>query len=207
MPRNPELNEQMRTESRRKILATADILFAQQGFFNVRIADIARQAGMNPGNIYWYFSSKDEILAAILNDYFEAFEQMLIRAETASGGALQKLMRLTENQIAMMIMYEEHLCIFMSILGHGGLNFLQSLGVDSVAAGTRFHQHLHTILESAIQEDVIPAQNPDVLAVFFFSFFNGLLITYGSGWKQIPPDQIVGAALRLFGYQGEYLPG
>ena len=206
MPRNPKLNEQMRAESRRKILATAVTLFSQQGFFNVRISDIAEQAGMSPGNIYWYFSSKEEILATILKDYFDAFEQMLLQVETAPGNALNKVMRLIENQISMLDLYEEHVNIFMSILGHGGSSFLEELGIDPVAAGMRFHQHLQAILEGAIREGVIPAQEPGVLAVFFFSFFNGMLITYRSGWKQIPPQFITEAALRLLGFAGKYPP-
>lgn len=207
MPRNPTLNEQMRTESRRKILATATTLFSHQGYFNVRISDIAGQSGMSPGNIYWYFSSKEEILAAIVNGYFDAFEQMLIQAEIAPVNAPGKLMRLVENQIALLDSHGEHVDIYMSILGHGGANFLKSLGIDAEETGRRFHQHLHTILEGAIQEGVIPAQEPFALAALFFSFFNGLLITYGPGWKRFPPNLLAEAALRLLGYEGEYSPG
>jgi hypothetical protein len=114
-------------------------------------------------------------------------------------------MRLVENQIGFLSLYEENVDIFMSILGHGGSSFLKSLGIDSVAVGARFHQRLHPILKEAIQEGVIPDQEPGLLAVFFFSLFNGLLITYGPEWKKIPSQTIAHAALRLLGYTGEHL--
>ena len=203
MPRNLKVNEQMRAESRRKILATAGTLFAQQGFFNVRIADIARLAGMSPGNIYWYFPSKEEILKAIIGDFFEAFEQMLIQAETIPGGARQKLNHLIELQLALCDELGANFSIYMSILGHGGSVYLKTLGFDTLEIGKRYQGHLTNILESAMQEGVIASQSPLFLSVFFFSFFNGLLLTYGADWRKVPPQLISQAALRLLGYQDE----
>jgi AcrR family transcriptional regulator len=162
------------------------------------------QPGRDRRNIYWYFSSKEEILATILKDYLDAYEQMLVQAETAPGNAIDKVMRLIENQISMLDLFEENVNIFISILGHGGSSFLEGLGVDPLAAGMRFHQYLHAILEEAMREGGIPAQEPGVLAACFFSFFNGLIITYRSGWKQIPAQLIGEAALRLLGYVGKY---
>ena len=203
MPRNLKVNEQMRAESRRKILATAGTLFAQQGFFNVRIADIARLAGMSPGNIYWYFPSKEEILKAIIGDFFDAFEQMLIQAETFPGGARQKLNHLIELQLALCDELGANFSIYMSILGHGGSVYLKTLGFDTLEIGKRYQGHLTNILESAMQEGVIASQSPLFLSVFFFSFFNGLLLTYGADWRKVPPQLISQAALRLLGYQDE----
>ena len=47
MPRNREQNEQMRTQSRKQILDVARRSFAQRGYFRVKMADIARDAGMS----------------------------------------------------------------------------------------------------------------------------------------------------------------
>lgn len=203
MPRNLKLNEQMRAESRKKILSTAGALFAQQGFFNVRIADIARQAEMSPGNIYWYFSSKEDILKAIIGDFFTAYEQMLIQAQTFPGSARQKLNYLIELQLALFHQLSANFSIYMSILGHGGSDFLRKLGFDTLEIGKRYQDHLTNILESAIQEGVILPQATLFLSVFYFSFFNGLLLTYVTSWRTIPPQLITQAALRLLGYQEE----
>lgn len=201
MPRNPQQNQQMRLESRRKILSTAASLFSQKGFFNVRIAEIARQAGMSPGNIYWYFTSKEEVLKAIIGDFFAAYENMLIRAATLPGEARGKLIRLVELQIALSIEYGDYFSVCMSIMGHGGPAYLKTLGFDSVEIGMRYQNHLSAILEGAIQVGMLPKRDPQVLAVFFFSFFNGLMITYGTDWHKLPSSLIVQAALGLLGFE------
>ncbi len=189
----------MREESRKAILSTSAALFAQKGFFNVRISDIARQAQMSPGNIYWYFTSKEEILKAILLGYFDAFETMLVQSEQEPGTPPERLLRLIDSQIDLLRDYGEYVNVFMSILGHGGPDFLKSIGIDTVEIGFRYHQHLRRILEAAIQNDFLLDQDPDMLAVLFFSFFNGLLITYGAEWQRVSPDQITQAVLRLLG--------
>jgi len=203
MPRNPELNEQMRSESRSKIISTAASLFSHKGYFNVRISDIASQAQMSPGNIYWYFSSKEELLKAILQDFFDAYEGMLVQAEELPGDGLQKIKHLIDLQINLASKYGMHFNIYMSILGHGGSALLKTLGFITLEIGMRFHNHMANILERAIQEGLIQAQEPQTLAMFFFSFFNGLLITYGADWQHLPPQVIAQATLRLLGYCGD----
>ncbi len=202
MPRNIQVNEQMRRESRRKILATASELFAQRGYFNVRMAEIARQAEMSPGNIYWYFPGKEDVLKAILEDFFTTFEATLARSEISTGSALERLQHLTEDYLSVLEEYGDRMAIFLSVLGHGGPEMMKELGFDTLALGMRFHQHLQPVLLAAMQEGVIPPADPNALAVFIFSFFNGMQITYGQDWRQIPPPVITQAVLRLLGYSG-----
>jgi hypothetical protein len=38
------------------------------------------------------------------------------------------------------------------------------------------------LLEQGQTEGVVQEVEPDVLVMFFFSFFNGLMITYGEDW-------------------------
>ncbi len=199
MPRNQELNAQMRTESRQKILQTAGELFSEEGFFNVRISQIARKAGMSPGNIYWYFPSKEDILKAILADLFESLGATLDEAAAFPGSGLEQLQHLIDLELDFMQASGKNLLVYMSILGHGGPKYIQELGFDTAQIGAGYHQRLMAIFSKAIQEGSIPPQDPNSLAAFFFSFFNGLLITYGKDRMGIPREQIVEAVLRMVG--------
>jgi hypothetical protein len=63
----------------------------------------------------------------------------------------------------------------------------------------RYHQHLSTIFAQARAEGVVADIDPNILTVFFFSFYNGLLITYGKDWSMVPGELIRQAILRLLG--------
>jgi TetR/AcrR family transcriptional regulator, fatty acid metabolism regulator protein len=53
------------------ILRAAIKVFARGGFFNSKVADVAREAGVADGTVYLYFKNKDDILVSIFNHYMD----------------------------------------------------------------------------------------------------------------------------------------
>src|SRR6058998_4290714 len=47
------------------ILRAAIDVFAERGYFNAQVADVARAAGIAAGTVYLYFRSKDDLLVSI----------------------------------------------------------------------------------------------------------------------------------------------
>ena len=54
-------------DKREAILRAAITVFAHNGYFNSKVADIAREAGVADGTVYLYFKSKEEILHSIFD--------------------------------------------------------------------------------------------------------------------------------------------
>ena len=52
-------------DKREAILDAAIHVFAQRGFFQAQVADVARGAGVAAGTVYLYFEGKDDVLASI----------------------------------------------------------------------------------------------------------------------------------------------
>ncbi|WP_245430822.1 TetR/AcrR family transcriptional regulator [Rhodoplanes roseus] len=52
-------------DTRIRIVQTADRLYRQIGYQKTTVADIARELGMSPANVYRFFRSKDEINEAV----------------------------------------------------------------------------------------------------------------------------------------------
>jgi AcrR family transcriptional regulator len=67
-------NEKLAAEKRRQILDAAVRVFAQQGFNQCRVSDIADEAGVAYGLVYHYFRSKDEVLDTL---FLERWNVML----------------------------------------------------------------------------------------------------------------------------------
>lgn len=61
------------TDKRKAILRSAIKVFAQKGYFNSKVADIAKDAGIADGTVYLYFKSKDEILHSVFDRAMEEF--------------------------------------------------------------------------------------------------------------------------------------
>ncbi|HDP68679.1 MAG TPA: TetR/AcrR family transcriptional regulator [Candidatus Marinimicrobia bacterium] len=63
------MSRKPREDVRKKILDTAESLFAQKGFDSTGIDLIAKTAGITKSLIYYYFESKDEILSKLFQDF------------------------------------------------------------------------------------------------------------------------------------------
>ncbi|MFG1478893.1 TetR/AcrR family transcriptional regulator [Xanthobacter sp. V4C-4] len=52
-------------EKRQEILAAANRCFERSGLKGASVADICKEAGISPGHLYYYFESKDAIIATL----------------------------------------------------------------------------------------------------------------------------------------------
>ncbi len=85
-PRNPD--------KYRRILEAAVAVFAEKGFFNSRVADIADRADVADGTVYLYFKSKEEILMTAINTAFDAFMSLARTELTKLPDPAERLRRL-----------------------------------------------------------------------------------------------------------------
>ena len=198
-PRSASRSEQVKAERRGRLLLAARSLFASQGFFACKVGDIAREAGMSQGNVYWYFSSKEEILQEILAEGFGAIETMTADIADSPGTARRKLDLLVERTLGLYAEHGEFTRILGTLMGHGGQALLASLGFDMAEIGGRYHANLARAFEQARREKVVADVDPNVLVLFYFSFFNGALITYADQWPLLNPAVVRQAVLRMLG--------
>ncbi len=69
------------TELGEAIVATAFDEFAQRGYHNTAIADIARRLGIGHGTFYRYFENKRDILDHVVSDTVEKISEVLTEQE------------------------------------------------------------------------------------------------------------------------------
>jgi AcrR family transcriptional regulator len=82
-----------RSETVDRILDAGEALFRHYGYAKTNVADIARELGMSPANIYRFFSSKVEIHQAICQRMLGAFQQMAIATAELPLSAEDRLRR------------------------------------------------------------------------------------------------------------------
>src|ERR1044071_6498999 len=85
-----------------QIIEAAVRVFARQGYFNSRVSDIAREAGMAAGTIYLYFKTKDDILVTLFREKMAHFVASLGKAIADEPDAVAKLRRLVRLHFEML---------------------------------------------------------------------------------------------------------
>ena len=76
------------------IIEAAIRVFARNGYYNSRVSDIAREAGIASGTIYLYFRTKEEILVTLFRDKMAAFVAQLRREIAGEPDPVAKIRRL-----------------------------------------------------------------------------------------------------------------
>ena len=65
MPKSQERCQEIRMETRSKILHDSMLYFAKNGFAGTKIGDLAKHIGIGQGTLYIYFKSKEELFNEI----------------------------------------------------------------------------------------------------------------------------------------------
>jgi AcrR family transcriptional regulator len=100
MTENPGKREQLREERRRQILEAALTVFSQKGFNAANVSDVAAQAGVSQGTIYWYFDSKDDLFTAAVLSVFEGIGEQVVTGLEPYDTATDRVRALAESSVA-----------------------------------------------------------------------------------------------------------
>ena len=74
-----------KADSRTRLLQAAEKITYRQGFGSTALADIAEEARVPLGNIYYYFKTKDEIGGAIVEQRVSRFKKLLQELDKADS--------------------------------------------------------------------------------------------------------------------------
>ncbi len=64
------------SDKRERLLAAARTLIHRRGFRPTTLADIAKASGIPPGNVYYYFKTKDDLGAAVIEGRAAEFHDL-----------------------------------------------------------------------------------------------------------------------------------
>jgi AcrR family transcriptional regulator len=80
-----------RQDNNDRILDAAERLFKHYGYSKTTVADIAKDLGMSPANIYRFFSSKAEIHSALARRMLQASRDMALANAQRPVGAAERI--------------------------------------------------------------------------------------------------------------------
>lgn len=150
--------------NRKRILQTAEKLFAQHGVANVNMADIAQAAEVGKGTLYRRFTNKAELCLALMDAQMIDFQNgMLSRMQQMSAQEMPKLAQLDQFIDALIYFTDDHSPLLCEVQRAG---LLQEQDPDGLEL-PHFWQYMtiNGLLKAAVANGELPeALDVDYLA-------------------------------------------
>ena len=173
MPRTEEANQQVRDERRRHILDVSVLVFARQGLAATKIADIAAAGEISQGLIYRYFTSKEEIYAAVLERAMQATLQIGREALEREETPLEKLHWLLQYVISGMWSRSEFALVVQDMLLNQTMP--QEIRTPALEQAIEFQQIIYRLIAEAQAAGQVPSStDPMMLTMLVGACLQGL---------------------------------
>ena len=145
-----------------KIPAAASV-FAEHGFDDAKIDDVARSIGVPRATLYYYFSGKEDILAFLLRTLLEDVAAEVQRAVSGEGDGVARLRAALRAQLEVLAGNPETAQLLVTNIGRAG-----RLADIAVAVNAAFHDPVITILRAGIEDGSIRGVDPERAASALF---------------------------------------
>ncbi len=121
--------------TRRELLAAGRRLFAEKGLYNSRIEDLSRQAGIAKGTLYGYFTSKEDLIEAVVTNGFDELLGSIHRATQASTNRAAAITAVTHAHFEFFQQNPDLIRIFHQVRGLLKFNGVEARKLRTVLTG------------------------------------------------------------------------
>ena len=157
------------------ILRAAIKVFAGSGFFNSKVADVAREAGVADGTVYLYFKNKDDILVSIFNHYMDEALAAGKASLAEIDDPIEKLRRIVRAHLER-LGRDRNLAVVFQVELRSSTKFMEQFSATKV---TEYLELIRAVIEDGQREGVFRAGiNTKVAAKVLF----GALDEMATNW-------------------------
>jgi TetR/AcrR family fatty acid metabolism transcriptional regulator len=140
-----------------RIIKAATKIFAQKGFFQAKVSDIAKEAQVADGTIYLYFENKDDILISLFEEQMNRVLEDMKTQISKENNAIKKIEKFAYNHLKLMELNKNMAEIIQ-------VELRQSTKFMKEYKNEKFHQYLNLIgdiieegqQKGIFKKDIIP---------------------------------------------------
>ena len=168
-------------ETRHRILDAAEVVFQRTGVSRATLADIAAEASVTRGAIYWHFENKAELFDAMIQRIIEPYENRLGELRTREQDNPLNFVRiLVLSMLHGLINDPRHFRVF-EIAWHKCeyVGEMAKIRDQHMECGNRFLDIMETALQLAKNRGLLPAStDARQAAVGLMALMDGLVVNW-----------------------------
>jgi len=151
----------MSEQTRRQLIEAAAAIFSEQGYHRAKVEDVARRADVAKGTVYYHFSGKAELFAALVVEGIENHIRDIKNSVEADTPVEKQLKTLIKSSIELYLDYENVASITFSEINSSIDSEAFSLIEESKRKYLKFIQET---VEEGIEKGEFKPLNPRLVA-------------------------------------------
>ncbi len=167
--------EKNQSDKYQKIIQAATHVFASKGFYNSKVADIAKEADVADGTIYLYFKNKDDLLISIFESSIDGFIHSVETTIRDTKNPIEKLHQFIRLHLAL-VQDNQDIAQVLQIELRQSSKFMKEY------AATRFREYLDIvarIIEEGQQQELFKKElNPMILKRAIFGAIDEMALEW-----------------------------
>jgi TetR/AcrR family transcriptional regulator, fatty acid metabolism regulator protein len=175
MPTAIETESFRGTSKRERILRAAVDVFAEHGYFNAKVAQIAKAAGVADGTIYLYFDGKEDLLITIFREHTRNYLRTLEQALANINRAEERLRVAVKHHLET-LGRDRSLAVVSQVELRHSLKFMSLFSQQEVAD---YLNVIRKIVEHGQQEGTFRRNvHPQLVAKFVFGVLDEMVTSW-----------------------------
>ncbi|MGE5496798.1 MAG: TetR/AcrR family transcriptional regulator [Syntrophothermus sp.] len=166
--------ERERLQRKQEILKSAARLFAEKGFSNATLEDIATSSEFGIGTIYNYFQNKEEIFRSIIESILDSNLEIVSETDRTTTGLIEFLKSYTRSTFENFINHKDELFLLVSYftgIGEKPVHLSQDCFKDK---NCQIDEVFRKRIGEGIENREIRNLNPE----YFYYFYHTLIFPY-----------------------------
>ena len=174
------------------IFESAIKIFSESGYRGATMDDIAANAGLAKGTLYYHFTSKEEIFNFIVEEGLKILQNQVIEVQEMNIGPIEKLIKICKIQLTFLYGYTDFFKVVMSQLW--GNESRQ----DELRQKIRTYiNEIEINIKNAMADDQIQKGDTELIAFQFFGSLCSSAIYESIHIEKISLDNIIDSTIKF----------
>jgi TetR/AcrR family fatty acid metabolism transcriptional regulator len=154
---------------RKKIISAAVKIFAQKGFFEATVEDIAHAAGVAKGTVYLYFKDKPSLYISVIDEQFITGFTFLDKLKKENLSCVEKLHKIVNNWLNYMFKFEHELPMYSIENINMTKKIMKGIQPMIYQHLDKTVRHISEIIRQGVNSGELRKVDPKISAVYFLN--------------------------------------
>ena len=183
-----------RERTRTRLLEAAEELMRRRAPEEIRIEDVAAQAGVSPASVYVHFGTKDALMAAVTEQVLDVATEALRGAYEADASPLERFAGVGVTYLRLLL---AHPAVVRYLTATGERGPRTRVEAEVVARFSALRSEFEASIRGAVEAGAIRPVDPERLSYVLFGAWNGVAaLALRRDALGIPSEQMEQAAIE-----------